>query len=522
MYRTVAQLDSVMGLLSAWFPQLCARFLMPNASIQGRPIYALRMRAGTGTNRRGVLLVGGLHARELMNPDAIVDLQLDLVRCYLNETGLVLGGRTFSALDIKVMLETLDIWMLPCGNPDGREYVLNVDDMWRKNRRDNPGTTCDGVDLNRNFDLVWGVTTSATSCNPCFDTYVGANPFSEPETLNIKYLCDTYRIDVFADIHSYSELILYPWGHAPTQTTDPSQRFTSLATGTCAPLSPPGHQEYMPPRDRLRFQTVSQRIVDAIKAVRNRTYTPQTSLALYATTGTSSDYTYSRHIANPALRKTYGFAFETGPFTGNSADSFHPADPTLVKRDAKAGMLALIQQSICAIEFIGAMALTRAADLQAFRAVRDDLLATTEAGRGWIALFDRIQIPVLGAALGDKTLTRDAMRLLERAGELLQNEDAVVTERDVKQGLALLDALARRQTLTALRGDLAAVRAQFAKAQGETVAQIVVDLMGPGRPGRKRPKGGRQGRQRQGAADGADQAGQQSPRRRRRSPRRGR
>src|SRR5688572_15599663 len=139
MYRTVAQLDSVMGLLAAWFPQLCTRFLLPNASIQGRPIYALRMRAGSGTNRRGVLVVGGLHARELMNPDAIVDLQLDLVRCYLNETGLVLGGQSFSALDIKVMVETLDIWMLPCANPDGREYVLNVDDMWRKNRRDNAG-----------------------------------------------------------------------------------------------------------------------------------------------------------------------------------------------------------------------------------------------------------------------------------------------------------------------------------------------------------------------------------------------
>ena len=40
--------------------------------------------------------------------------------------------------------------------------------------------------------------------------------------------------------------------------------------------------------------------------------------ALYATTGTSSDYVYSRHIANPALRKTYGFAFETGPFDGTT------------------------------------------------------------------------------------------------------------------------------------------------------------------------------------------------------------
>jgi len=50
---------------------------------------------------------------------------------------------------------------------------------------------------------------------------------------------------------------------------------------------------------------------------------------------------YSRHIANPGLRKTFGFAFETGPpvfnadGTLNERESFHPTDPTLIKRDTK-------------------------------------------------------------------------------------------------------------------------------------------------------------------------------------------
>jgi hypothetical protein len=35
------------------------------------------MRAGRPGNRRGVLLVGGTHARELMNPDALVELAVD-------------------------------------------------------------------------------------------------------------------------------------------------------------------------------------------------------------------------------------------------------------------------------------------------------------------------------------------------------------------------------------------------------------------------------------------------------------
>ncbi|HEV7241001.1 MAG TPA: M14 family zinc carboxypeptidase, partial [Thermoanaerobaculia bacterium] len=256
MYRTVAQLDSVMNILSLFFPQVCTRVELPHRSVEGRPIFALRIHAGTATNRRGVLLLAGLHARELMNPDAIAELQLDLVQAYLNETGLTYGGKSFSALDIKTMLESLDVWTLPCANPDGRDFVMNVNNMWRPNRRPTGGTCVGGapsigVDVNRNCDVVWGVTTSNTSCNRCSETFVGSGPFSEPETLNLKHLCDTFRIDVFLDVHSFSEFVLFPWGHAPTQTTDPSQRFTSLATGTCLPLSPSTHQEYMLPRDQL-------------------------------------------------------------------------------------------------------------------------------------------------------------------------------------------------------------------------------------------------------------------------------
>jgi len=482
MYRTVAQLDSVMEFLAAGFPQLCTRVELPNRSIEGRRIYALRIAADRGSNRRGVLVVGGMHARELMNPDAIVELQLDLVLRYLNGTGLVLGGRAWSALDIKLMIETLDIWMLPCANPDGREYVLNSDDLWRKNRRDNPGTPCDGVDVNRNLDIVWGVTTSSASCNPCAETFVGPAAFSEPESKNVKYLCDTNQVDVFLDVHSYSEFVLYPWGHSPTQTTDPSQRFTNLATGTCLPLNPAGHQEYMPQRDQLRFQTVARRIVDDIRAVRGRNYKPGTVFdTVYATTGTSSDYVYSRHISNPALGKTYGFAFETGPFDQNTANSFHPTDPTAIKRDTKAGILSLIQQSICAIEFIGAMSVSRSADVQVFRDVRDEFLATTQAGRGWISLFERIQRPVLGAVLADESLSRDAISLLERARELLENEEAIASTRDVERGLAFLDSLAERETLAGQRRDLATVRKQLKKADGKSVRAILKDFLRPRR-----------------------------------------
>lgn len=248
------------------------------------------------------------------------------------------------------------------------------------------------------------------------------------------------------------------------------------------PLNPPGHREYMLPRDQLRFQTVARRVADDIKAVRGRSYR-QGSVhdTVYATTGTSSDYAYSRHIAGSRLRKTYGFAFETGPYTGDARTSFQPNDPAPIKRDAKAGMISLMLQSICAIEFIGAT--LPLVSVQSLRAVRDQRLATTEAGRQWVALFERVQLPLLGAILADKTLTREAMSLLERAEKLLGNEEATVSQRDAKRGLALLDALAERVPSAGVRRDLATARKELAKTGGKSVRKILDNLLKP----RRRP-----------------------------------
>ena len=61
MYRTVAQLDQLTQQLAQTFPQQCTRIQLPEASVQGRPVFALRLRgAGSvGAGRRGVLLIGG-------------------------------------------------------------------------------------------------------------------------------------------------------------------------------------------------------------------------------------------------------------------------------------------------------------------------------------------------------------------------------------------------------------------------------------------------------------------------------
>lgn len=477
MYRTIAQLDAVIDSLVSTKPDLCTRVALNN-SVEGRPIHALRLRAGGGADRRGILIVGGMHARELMNPDAIIELALDLTEAYTSETGLAYGGAEWSAFDVKIMMETLDIWMLPCANPDGRNHVMKPggDWFWRMNRRDNPGTPCDGVDPNRNCDFMWRVIGPTTVCNPCSTTqgFVGSLPFSEPEANNIHLLCDTHRIDVFVDVHSFSEFVLFPWGHAPTQTTTVFPRFTTLLAGFCRPLDPPGHQEFMEPSDQLRYQTVATRVADAIRAVRGRNYVLKTIFQVYSgtTTGTSSDYVYSRHIANPALRKTYAFAFETGPNTGNDRLSFQPVDPEPVKDDTKAGLVELIQQSICAIEFIGETLL--AGTVEPIRVARDELLLPTEQGRGWIDLVSGVQNELLATVLSDKALTKRAMSLLGRVQKLsAQRKKATVSARDVEDGIEFLESLSARAKRPEVREAISVINRQLKKAAGQSVETIL-------------------------------------------------
>jgi murein tripeptide amidase MpaA len=493
LYRTPEQLDIITGAFATVFPGLFTRELLPHSSIGGLPIYATRMRGGKSYWRRTVLITGGLHARELMNPDAIVDLLVDLCVAYQNGTGISYGNRTWTDREIKSMVESLDIWMIPCVNPDGRQRVMDGDCLWRKNIRDNEGTTCEGVDVNRNFDGAFGIVNATTACYPCSLNYHGKEAFSEPESQNIRDFCDAHQIHVAIDVHSYMGLVLYPWGHAPTQVADSSKRFTTLVSERCKPLNPPDYKEYMPRRDQRRYQTVAQRVVDSISTVPGQTYRPMPTHSLYGASGTCSDYLYGRHIADPALQKTYAFALETGPDTGDLETSFHPEDPvklSAVKRDAKVAILTLIEQSVCAIEQIGASLTDHVPIVEEIRSVRDDDLMSTEPGSEWVELFDRIQGPILSEILSDQKLTAEAVSLFERAVVMIGNDSAKLTARDVAQASALLKNVSTRLRRDELRRDIDLVQDQLVVSQGRTRSQILAGLRRDG-PGINRRRKGR-------------------------------
>lgn len=224
-YLTTAAIEACVQFIAANFPGIATLIPLHEHSVEGRAIHAIKIANGGGANRRGALLIAGVHAREIVNPDALVTLALKLCQAYTNGTGLSFQGKNYSAEQIALIVDALDVVMLPLVNPDGRTYVQSPagQAMWRKNRALNPGQPCRGVDLNRNFDFLWssGIGTSSSSCS---DVFKGPAAFSEPETRNVRHLLNDYpNIGYFIDVHSYSELVLYPWGDDDNQTSDTSQ-----------------------------------------------------------------------------------------------------------------------------------------------------------------------------------------------------------------------------------------------------------------------------------------------------------
>ena len=98
----------------------------------------------------------------------------------------------------------------------------------------------------------------------------------EPETRNVRALLDGYpHITGFVDVHSYSEVVLYPWGDDENQSTNPTKNFLNPAWDDLRGILGDAYREYIPAADHTKFMAMGNKIRDAIAAVRDRTYTVQ-------------------------------------------------------------------------------------------------------------------------------------------------------------------------------------------------------------------------------------------------------
>ncbi len=186
--------------------------------------------------------------------------------------------------EIKSILDKTELYIVPIVNPDGYAYNCNEDPdgggMWRKNRRNN-GSGSYGVDNNRNYDANWG--TTGISTDPDSEVYCGTSAFSEPENQAIKWLCEQNQFLGAINNHTYSGLMLFPYGYDYNAFTPDHDLFTSLGD----------------------------------EMVKKSGYTNEISSLLYLTSGSSDDWMYATTPQKPkvlAFTPENGYSFWDTPF----------------------------------------------------------------------------------------------------------------------------------------------------------------------------------------------------------------
>ncbi|MBI5242834.1 MAG: zinc carboxypeptidase [Elusimicrobia bacterium] len=274
VYHNHARMESELKSIASSNQGLASVFAI-GKGWQGRSILALRLntteQGSKPSQKPGAVFMGAHHAREHLS----VETPLLIARWIVDNR---------DRADVKKLLETRDVYFIPMVNPDGAEYDIATGSYrWqRKNMRKNPGGSI-GVDLNRNFGWGWGG--AGSSGDQSSDIYHGPSAFSEPETQAVRdFLSARPNIKTLISFHSFSELVLYPWG------------------GQDDPISDP--------RALKAYKAM------AAKMAKWNGYTPQQSSDLYVATGDTCDWAWGE-------KKIFSFTFELTP-RSQWAGGFYP------------------------------------------------------------------------------------------------------------------------------------------------------------------------------------------------------
>ncbi len=85
-----------------------------------------------------------------------------------------------------------------------------------------PENVCVGVDPNRNFGHHWDEFALSPSDQTCAEMYHGPEPWSEVELVGLRDYVTSLgdAVVYYANLHSFSQLIMYPWGYSRNLTED--------------------------------------------------------------------------------------------------------------------------------------------------------------------------------------------------------------------------------------------------------------------------------------------------------------
>jgi hypothetical protein len=238
-YRTVTQTHNDLEALASQHPDR-ARWVevgdswqVGNGSSTGDTIQALVIENPESPHPRAPLVImAAQHARELATAELATRFAELLVE------------NPSADPDIDWLLAHRQVHIIAQQNPDGRREVEAGDLFWRKNFNESfcPGSN-PGVDLNRNSSIFWGDFSSGNSCS---DTFHGPSVASEPETQAVQnYLATVFESQrpggldspapdnaegLFISIHSFGEIVLFPWEGLGGQNENNAPNHDALAT----------------------------------------------------------------------------------------------------------------------------------------------------------------------------------------------------------------------------------------------------------------------------------------------------
>jgi carboxypeptidase T len=228
-YHTYAEMLNLLDTMAAKYPNIFKARQPVSTTMtthEGRPVYWVKISDNPETEEAGepqILYTALHHAREPNSLSQVIFYLWYLLENYETDP------------EVKYIVDNAELYFIPCVNPDGYIYneTTNPDGggYWRKNRRDN-GDGSFGVDLNRNYGFEWGFDNIGSSPATGSQTYRGPSPSSEPETRMVEEFCLAHHFQIALNYHTYSNLLIWPWGYANEITDDHEtfQRFGELLT----------------------------------------------------------------------------------------------------------------------------------------------------------------------------------------------------------------------------------------------------------------------------------------------------
>ncbi|MGI5445230.1 M14 family metallopeptidase [Streptomyces sp. CA-243310] len=314
-YHNYAEANAEIDQRIAQYPAIMSKKVI-GKSYQGRDLIAIKISDNVATDEAEpeVLFTHHQHAREHLT----VEMALYLLKEFGSKYGT--DSRVTNAVNGR------EIWIIPDLNPDGGEYDIATGSYrsWRKNRQPNSGSSYVGTDLNRNWDYKWGCC-GGSSGSKSSETYRGAAASSAPE---VKVVSDFVRsrivggkqqIKAAIDFHTYSELVLWPFGWT----------YNDTAPGLSAD-------------DLAVYKKIGTSMANS------NGYTPEQSSDLYITDGTIDDWLWGN-------QRIFSYTFEMYPSESGGGGGFYPPDEVIDRETArnKDAVLQLLENADCMYRSIG-------------------------------------------------------------------------------------------------------------------------------------------------------------------------